>query len=71
MALNVSLNPEPFERINVCGHPGLAVTRLADHCGVSEVGAAAAGLTPHLLRRLGLESDPLADIGAAGRLVAQ
>jgi lipoyl(octanoyl) transferase len=53
MALNVSLNPEPFGRINVCGYPGLAVTRLADLCGVGEVDAAAAGLTPHLLRRLG------------------
>jgi lipoyl(octanoyl) transferase len=53
MALNVSLNPEPFGRINVCGYPGLAVTRLADLCGVREVDAAAAGLTPHLLRRLG------------------
>src|SRR5271170_2328096 len=31
MALNVSLDLGPFERINVCGHRGLAVTRLADH----------------------------------------
>jgi len=31
LALNVSLDLEPFERINVCGHRGLAVTRLADH----------------------------------------
>src|ERR1700727_1187091 len=30
LALNVSLDLEPFERINVCGHRGLAVTRLAD-----------------------------------------
>ena len=30
MALNVSLDLEPFERINVCGYRGLAVTRLAD-----------------------------------------
>jgi lipoyl(octanoyl) transferase len=53
MALNVSLDPEPFERIDVCGYPGLTVTRLADFCEVREVSAAAAGLTPHLLRRLG------------------
>jgi len=52
MALNVSLDPEPFERIDVCGYPGLAVTRLADLCGVREVSAAAEGLTPHLMRRL-------------------
>jgi lipoyl(octanoyl) transferase len=55
MALNVSLDPEPFQRINVCGYPGLAVTRLADLCGVREVSAASAGLMPHLLRRLGVE----------------
>jgi lipoyl(octanoyl) transferase len=63
MALNVSLNPEPFERINVCGHPGLSVTRLADLCGVREVAAAAAGLTPHLLRRLGGAQQPIRMLG--------
>jgi lipoyl(octanoyl) transferase len=53
LALNVSLDLQPFERINVCGHRGLAVTRLADLCGVSDVRAVADGLTPHLLRELG------------------
>jgi lipoyl(octanoyl) transferase len=57
MALNVSLDPEPFQRINVCGYPGLAVTRLADLCEVREVSAAAAGLMPHLLRRLGVDTE--------------
>src|ERR1700691_5959714 len=62
LALNVSLDLEPFERINVCGHAGLAVTRLADHvarfAGPGAAGAAGAmqaaanGLTPHLLREL-------------------
>src|SRR6202167_6003209 len=59
LALNVSLDLEPFERINVCGHAGLAVTRLADHvahfAGPGAAGAmqaAANGLTPHLLRQL-------------------
>ena len=56
MALNASLDLEPFERINVCGYPGLAVTRLADH-GVSlSVNDVAAGLTPHLLRQLSLQT---------------
>ena len=62
MALNVSLDPQPFERINVCGHRGLAVTRLADHLGrFADMGTAAAmdtvanGLTPHLLRQLKFE----------------
>ncbi len=56
LALNVALDLEPFERINVCGHRGLAVTQLADLCGVSKVRAAAVGLTPHLLRELSLGS---------------
>ena len=53
LALNVSLDLQPFERINVCGHRGLAVTRLADRCAVADVRAAAEGLTPHLFRELG------------------
>src|SRR5271168_3435727 len=61
LALNVSLDLSPFERINVCGHRGLTVTRLADHvarfadrgatgaaqaAGTAAVGAAARELTP-------------------------
>ena len=58
MAFNVSVDTEPFRRIDVCGYPGLAVTRLADHCAVRGVDAAAAGLRPHLLRRLGVDAAP-------------
>jgi lipoyl(octanoyl) transferase len=53
MSLNVGVDLEPFERINVCGYRGLAVTRLADLCGVCDVGEAARGLLPHLERALG------------------
>jgi lipoyl(octanoyl) transferase len=53
MSLNVSLDPQPFERINVCGYRGLAVTRLADHGISAGVSGVAAEITPHLLRRLG------------------
>jgi lipoyl(octanoyl) transferase len=59
LALNVSLDLKPFERINVCGHRGLIVTRLADHvarfAGSGAAGAVdtvAHALTPHLLRHL-------------------
>jgi lipoyl(octanoyl) transferase len=61
LALNVCVDLTPFERINVCGHRGLQVTRLADHvarfAGSGAAGAAcmdtvAKGLTPHLLRQL-------------------
>jgi lipoyl(octanoyl) transferase len=57
MALNVSLDPEPFGRINVCGHRGLAVTRLCDLGVGVDLSAVARDLTPHLLRHLGLERD--------------
>ena len=56
LALNVSLDLEPFKRINVCGYPGLAVTRLVDWAAGVDVAAAAAGLLPHLLRHLGYHS---------------
>jgi lipoyl(octanoyl) transferase len=56
LALNVSLDLKPFERINVCGHRGLTVTRLADHvarfAGSGAVDTVAHALTPHLLRHL-------------------
>ena len=53
MALNVSVDLEPFRRINPCGHAGLPVTRLADLCAVRDVDSAADGLVPHLLEHLG------------------
>jgi lipoyl(octanoyl) transferase len=52
LALNVSLDLAPFRRINVCGYPGLEVTRLADLGCSADVAAVARGLTPHLLREL-------------------
>ena len=53
MALNVSLDPRPFERINVCGYKDLRVTRLADLGVDADLDAVAVDLTPHLLRQLG------------------
>ena len=55
MALNVSLDPQPFERINVCGYRGLKVTRLVDHGVDADMETVAKDLTPHLLEQLGLE----------------
>jgi lipoyl(octanoyl) transferase len=52
-ALNVSLDLEPFRRINVCGYRGLQVTRLVDHGAQLDADGAARGLMPHLLRQLG------------------
>jgi lipoyl(octanoyl) transferase len=53
MALNVSLDPQPFERINVCGYQDLRVTRLADLGVHADVNQVARDLMPHLLRQLG------------------
>jgi lipoyl(octanoyl) transferase len=55
MALNVSLDPQPFERINVCGYQNLRVTRLADHGVEAGMETVAKDLTAHLLRELGYE----------------
>jgi lipoyl(octanoyl) transferase len=64
LALNVSVDLQPFQRINVCGYRGLAVTRLKDICGAFDVRAAADGLAPHLLRELGF--DALCEDAGAG-----
>jgi lipoyl(octanoyl) transferase len=64
LALNVSLDLQPFERINVCGYRGLTVTRLADHVArfadmdnTAATAAVANELTPHLLRQLNFGPD--------------
>jgi lipoyl(octanoyl) transferase len=58
MALNVSLDPRPFERINVCGYKDLRVTRLADLGVDADLDAVARDLSPHLLRQLGYAPVP-------------
>src|SRR3984957_10920955 len=65
MALNVSLDLAPFERINVCGYQDLRVTRLADLRVGADVKTVALDLTPHLLRQLGYAAPPLAARAAA------
>ena len=65
MALNVSLDLAPFERINVCGYKDLRVTRLADLGVALSVEAVAHNLAPHLLRQLGYRTG-----GAAPDLAA-
>jgi len=66
MALNVSLDPRPFDRINVCGYKDLRVTRLAD-LGVDDgLDAVAQDLTPHLLRQLGYQTGSESPLLARG-----
>jgi lipoyl(octanoyl) transferase len=62
MALNVSLDPQPYERINVCGYRNLSVTRLADHGVAADVETVAKDLAPHLLRHLGYEPNMVAPL---------
>jgi lipoyl(octanoyl) transferase len=64
LALNVTVDLEPFRRINVCGYPGLGVTRLEDLASGVEMSAAARALVPHLLGELGFAAAPRA--AAAG-----
>ena len=54
LAVNVSLDLEPFKRINPCGYEGLEMTQLGALGGPDTVAAAGAALQPHLLRALGL-----------------
>jgi lipoyl(octanoyl) transferase len=54
LAVNVSLDLEPFSRINPCGYEGLQMTRCADLGGPDSVAAAAEAIESHLLRALGL-----------------
>jgi lipoyl(octanoyl) transferase len=58
LALNVSMELEPFQRINPCGYQGLQVTDLARLGVVSTTQQLAQQLAPQLLMRLGLSSVP-------------
>jgi lipoyl(octanoyl) transferase len=53
LAVNVSLDLEPFQRINPCGYQGLQMTQLGELGGPGSVERAADALEPHLLRALG------------------
>ncbi len=54
LALNVSMDLEPFGRIDPCGWPGLEMTQLAALAGAMSIEAATRGLEPHLLEALRL-----------------
>lgn len=53
MALNVSMDLSPFDRINVCGYRGMQVVQLHDLGGPADVMEVAHGLASHLLQTLG------------------
>ncbi len=52
IAVNVSMDLEPFTRINPCGHAGLEMTQLAELVEGLSLDRVAAGLEPRLLAEL-------------------
>jgi lipoyl(octanoyl) transferase len=54
LALNVSMDLGPFQRINPCGYAGLQVTDLEAQGVKTSVQDAASELAPHLLHQLGM-----------------
>jgi len=58
LALNVAMDLAPFERIDPCGMPGLAVTDMRSQGVVRDVATAGDELLAFLLPRLGAEYAP-------------
>ena len=52
LSLNVDMDLTPFLRINPCGHPGLAVTQLADLGGPKDLRLVGDALAGEIARRL-------------------
>ncbi len=52
LAFNVSMDLEPFSRINPCGYQGMEVTQLSDLVDAVDLAAVEQGLLSHLLRQL-------------------
>ena len=57
LALNVSMDLEPFSRINPCGHAGLKVVDLGSLGVRTDTETAARRLVPHLWRALRLKGE--------------
>ena len=61
MALNVSVDLEPFSRINPCGFSDLEVTDLAALGGDADLQVVQERLLPHFLRHLGMADREVLD----------
>ena len=53
LSLNVSMDLEPFKRINPCGYPGLEVTQLSDLGSNADINTVTQGLLRQLTAQLG------------------
>lgn len=58
LAFNIAMDLEPFQRINPCGFTDLEVTQLADIGGPTDIDRVTEDLWPHLLERLGYNTQP-------------
>ena len=56
LAVNIAMDTTPFDHIDPCGYPGLAVTQLADLAPPPTVEGAGEALAPVLIRHLGAVS---------------
>ncbi|HVC00798.1 MAG TPA: lipoyl(octanoyl) transferase LipB [Steroidobacteraceae bacterium] len=70
LSVNVAVDLEPFRRIDVCGHRGLAVTRLLDLGGADDVAAVGEAIARNLLRTLGFERACYSAISTASQAVS-
>lgn len=52
LSVNISMDLRPFDDIDPCGYPGLAVTQLAEFVAAPTVAAAGHALAPIIVRRL-------------------
>jgi lipoyl(octanoyl) transferase len=59
LALNLDLDLDPFRRINPCGYPGLAVTRVADLVPGTSMAQVESGLVAALESALGMTATPI------------
>ncbi len=62
LAFNVSLDLEPFHRINPCGYAGMQVTSVLDLGGPSGIEAVKAVLLSHLAQQFGLAFQPTPEL---------
>lgn len=66
MALNVSVDLEPFMRINPCGYAGLEMTDLATLGGDSDLDTVSRKLLPHFLAHLRMQDAQIITADPAG-----
>ncbi|HEX7989744.1 MAG TPA: lipoyl(octanoyl) transferase LipB [Stenotrophomonas sp.] len=62
LAFNVSLELEPFHRINPCGYAGMQVTSVLDLGGPSGIEAVKSVLLSHLAQQFGLALQPTPEL---------